>query len=162
MSDALAFYRLFEKSPGDFAAYGAVADALDEDGWNSLAHAFRWMALRQKHPHKRSNYRGWHSQKGRKVPGKHRWAWYSEAGRKWNIAEPIIDPDVCRLPPLLIMSAEQKVFASHQAAVMWLAARLSDIGATYLAQPRDPLAAGQPLITVLREPPEVPLGEEEL
>lgn len=54
----------------------AYADILEEEeGADALAHAYRWMAGRGKHPHHRTHYRH-PDQALRKVPEAYSWAWW--------------------------------------------------------------------------------------
>lgn len=131
--DRDALYRLFEESPGDLAAYGAMADRLDELGYASLAHAYRWMGRRGKWPHKRTHYVGDLHQ--RKVPARYRWAWYAQdlfresgagGGKEVDGVLPGSRLKYHSLSPLLL-SGDQSVHPSHQAAVMALARWLQDL-----------------------------------
>lgn len=135
--DRDALYKLFEDSPGDLAAYGGMADRLDELGYASLAYAYRWMQRRGKWPHKRTHYVGDLHQ--RKVPARFRWAWYAEdvqregrgpSGREVAGVLPGSRHKWHSLPPLLL-PGEQKVYASHQAAVMDLAKWLDRLRDAY-------------------------------
>lgn len=56
--DRDAMYAAFEESPGDLAAYGAMADLLDDLGYASVGYAYRWMQRRGVWPHKRTHYVG--------------------------------------------------------------------------------------------------------
>ncbi len=137
-----AMYALFENSPGDTAAYGAMGDELDELGYAQLAHAFRWMARRGIWPHKRERYKGG-SVPGRKVSRQHRWAWYETGwNHDGNRLVPGVYPDaklIHHALPHLLMTGTQKVFPSHQAAVMWLAERLQKLRAIYeVDEPKTP------------------------
>lgn len=123
-----ALYKLFEESPGDLACYGAMADRLDELGYHSLAYAYRWMQRRGKWPHKRTHYVGDLHQ--RAVPKRFRWAWYADATRPNGREVPGVLPGGTlkfhTLSPLLL-PGPQKVYASHQAAVMDLAKWLQEL-----------------------------------
>lgn len=131
-ADRDAMYKAFEESPGDFAGYGAMADLLDELGYAALAHAFRWMYRRQKFPHKRTHYVGDLHQK--KVPARFRWAWYGETNVRMGKEVPGVLPgsrfDRHSLP-LLVIPASQRVYASHQVAVMELAKWLARLKSAY-------------------------------
>lgn len=128
-----AMYAAFEGSPGDLAGYGAMADLLDADGWAKLSHSFRWMCFRGIWPHKRHHYCTLPSGRpGRAVPKKFRWAWYAEKSWQPDIkfALPHTQRKLHALPDLLI-SGDQKVFETHQQAVMFLADGLALLGQTY-------------------------------
>lgn len=134
-SQRAAFYKLFEESPGDLAAYGAMADLLDEDGWNKLAHAFRWMSKRGKFPHKRERYCGRSTgTPGRRVPKAHQWAWYRRplypGDKTVSGVLPKADRETHSLPMLLLFG-DQKICGSHQEAVMFLAHQLDNLKNTY-------------------------------
>ncbi len=173
ISDRDAMYAGFEKSPGDFAGYGAMADLLDELGYAKLAHAFRWMAMRGKFPHKRERYMGRYTA-GRRVPDAHRWAWYAlpsygDVEQSHTGVQPAAPLKTHGLP--YILSPGQKVFKTHQAAVMWLAERLAKLGDVYNAHPPKQPGLNSDLSlaldTVIRHPPAVEglaeaLGEEGL
>ena len=155
-SDRDIMYELFEQSPGDLTAYGAIADLLDADGYQRLAHAFRWMSLRGVWPHKREYYnvcrRGF-SCRGRKVPARHRWAWYglSELCVPNTIIWGVCPQEkmILHALPKVILSEKQTVFRSHQSAVMWLADRLDALlAACSVNLPKKP---GLPLIDVLTD-----------
>lgn len=156
-------YKMFEDSPGDLAAYGAIADDLDADGWSKLAHAFRWMWKRGVYPHKRTEY-GNARGKLRVVPKSFRWAWYTAVRSERNLDQPhdkVYPKTPVRLHalPWLLLPAEQKVFATHQAAVMFLAEQLAKVGEVYCADPPGP--RGLPLYDVIdtggiRVPPPTP------
>lgn len=124
-TDRDAMYAYCESAPGDLAMYGALADELDSLGYPVLAHAFRWMAFRGKWPHKRERYTASYGY-GRTVPKNHRWAWYIESSIRHETPIKIHN----RVPlkrhslPRLLLNGEQKVFATHQQAVMFLAAQL--------------------------------------
>lgn len=125
--DLVAFFRRFEDNPGDLTGYGACADLLDESGYCILAHGYRWMCHRAVWPHKRDFYAvpnrvpGGHN-KGRRVPKNHRWAFYRESwdGQKQTGVFPIVAVRHHALP-WKIMTGDQKVFQTHQQAVMNLA-----------------------------------------
>jgi hypothetical protein len=151
-----ALYAHCEQSPGDLACYGAVADELDGLGYAALGHAFRWMHKRRVWPHKRERYatRGtFPPAPTRAVPAKFKWAWYSEPwprGRSLSSKTvgvwPVAERRTHALPPLLLVG-EQLVFGTHQAAVMYLADRLTKLNAVYSCEPPKP--PGLPLIDVL-------------
>ena len=143
-ADRDAFHKLFEGAPDDpFAAYGAMADLMDEIGYASLAHAYRWMMHRGKRPHKRTHYVGDLHEK--KVPEKFRWAWYAQDEfRESSLGGLKEVPNVLpgsrlryhSLPPLLLPGT-QKVYPSHAAAVMDLAKWLQCLKDTHdLAPPK--------------------------
>lgn len=135
--DRDAMYAAFEAEPCDLAGYGAMADHLDELGYEALGYAFRWMQRRGKWPHKRTHYSQHKAsmtvlEQGRKVPGRFRWAWY--AADEWKVdvkgiwpAAPLILHSLDRL----LLPGEQKVYASHQAAVMDLAEWLKKLRDVY-------------------------------
>lgn len=151
-----ALYAHCEKSPGDLTCYGALADELDALGYPAIAHAFRWMFKRGVFPHNRERYatRGsFPPAPTRSVPAKFRWAWYSEPWPRSRSSSPktvgvwpVADRATHALPPLLLIG-EQLVFASHQAAVMYLADRLAKLHNIYACEPAKP--PGLPLIDVL-------------
>lgn len=134
--DRDAMYRAFEESPGDLAGYGAMADRLDELGYHALAHAYRWMQRRGKWPHRRTQYIDPVTRKpGRKVPKRFRWAWYAEqTWHEWVPAYPESKRSHHHLASLL-MAAEQRVYPSHQAAVMDLAKWLQRLKDCYDLDP---------------------------
>ncbi len=145
-SDRDALYAFCEQSPGDLASYGALADELDALGFASIAHAFRWMCFRGVYPHKRERYASMGTQfrPGRKVPKRFRWAWYSP---HWDVKSEVVEvlgvlPRGKRIRhalPYLLMIGEQKVFPSHQAAVMFLASQLTRLRETYeVSAPKKP------------------------
>lgn len=141
-ADRDTLYRQFENGDISFAAYGGMADILAETGWSSLALAFRWMCSRQRMPHCRMNYGssgGGHVTKGRKVPKAYRWAWYcgdrNGGGKILQSIYPRVEPIPHMLPPDL-MHSDQHVFASHQAAVMYLAKALGRLAS--LVDPAPP------------------------
>lgn len=70
---------------GDYAAFGALADLLDEDGLATLAAAYRWCWLKRKRPVDRV------TPKSRLV--RKRWAWY-RLGAKTLVPKGI-DRDLC-------------------------------------------------------------------
>ena len=132
-ADRDIMYRQFEAEPGDLVAYGAMADLQDEMGYAELAHAFRWMSRRGRWPHKRMNYVD-HTGLGcgRKVSKAHRWAWYVETyveARMHNIY-PLVWKKHHALSRL-VLRADQKVYPSHQAAVMGLAKLLQALKDVY-------------------------------
>lgn len=139
--DRDAMYRHFEAHPGDLAGYGAMADKLDEIGYPKLAHAFRWMSHRGVWPHKRKFYtRG--VSPGRKVPAKFGWAWYSKHGNENSTLDTVNTRSVGprslhknHALASLVMVGDQKVFASHQQAVMWLAGQLDRLQRDYSVYP---------------------------
>lgn len=140
-----AMYALFEDRPGDLAAYGAMADEMDDLGYAMIGHAFRWMCRRGKFPHQRTHYTAYTSRsfgsglQGRKVPGRYRWAWYTRDVADKNVSG--IWPIVPREPhslPSLVMSGEQRVYTSHQAAVMDLAKWLQRLRDAYDVEPPKP------------------------
>lgn len=154
MNDRDTLYALFEQSPGDLVAYGAMADLLEADGWSTLTHAFRWMWKRGKYPHKRTYYCANHTRnttrgiQGRRVPESARWAWYAE--RSWQPELKKTFPFAQREPHALnylLLAGEQRTFATHQQAVMYLASMLANLGNVYnIEPPREP---GLPLSEVL-------------
>lgn len=134
-----ALYKFCEQSPGDSVCYQAIADLLQEGGWRSLSHAFFWMAKRNRFPHKRANYCGQGWVQGRKVPQASRWAWYSKAAfpnQPITGVLPKADRNLHWLPHLLLRGP-QKVFLSHQAAVMFLAAQLQILKNEYDLEPHE-------------------------
>ncbi len=168
--DRDAMYALFEQQPGDLAAYGAMGDELDSLGYASLAHAFRWMCFRGAFPHCRTHYAMYagvgnfsraNVVQSRRCPAKFRWAWYSYRTVYPHTVAPGYPKSLMSnhmLPLLLIGTCPQKLFASHQAAVMFLAERLGKLNEVYAVNP--PQKPGLPLIEVLspgvagfREPP---------
>lgn len=131
--DRDALFKVFEETPGDLAAYGAMADRLDELGYASLAHAYRWMQRRGKWPHKRTHYVS--DLLMRKVPARFRWAWYAQdlfrekqAGGAKEVSGVLPGSRLAyhSLSPLLL-SGKQSVHPSHQSAVMALARWLQDL-----------------------------------
>lgn len=122
----------FEETPGDLAGYGVVADRFDELGYASIAHAFRWMHRRGIWPHKRLFYVTSPGQ--RKVPPKNRWAWYDEFHDPPRLL-PVPATYASHRLPALVAYAPQMLFASHQAAVMLLASRLSVLKSAYETDP---------------------------
>jgi hypothetical protein len=140
--DREAFYKSFEQTPGDLSAYGAFADFLDEEGWHKLAHAFRWMCKRGIWPHMRTNYVSANPRSdkrfGRKVPKSARWAWYRGSSWRGDLLVTTVFPPAPRqvhgLPPLVLFG-EQKIFPTHQAAVMWLACALDVLRQDYDVEP---------------------------
>jgi hypothetical protein len=135
--DRDALYKLFEKSPGDLAAYGGMADRLDELGYASLAHAYRWMWKRGKWPHKRERYATPGGRvPGRSVPAPFRWGWYSEKTGGSTIRD--VYPSVPREPhglPRVLLFAPHKYYPSHAAAVMDLATWLQRLKSTHDLEP---------------------------
>lgn len=136
-ADRDAFHKQFEEAPGDLTAYGAMGDLMDELGYPTLAHAYRWMGRRGVFPHRRTHYVGDSHQ--RKVPKSFRWAWYS--GRVM-LTERSEVPNVLpgsRLKwhslPALVMSGDQRVYPSHAAAVMDLAKWLARLKEAYDIEP---------------------------
>ncbi len=162
-----AMYAAFEKSPGDLAGYGAMADELTDLGYESIAHAFRWMSRRRVWPHKRTHYSSG-VRPGRKVPERFRWAWYESwmyvAHRNISMVPGVL-PAARRvdhsLPPL-VMTGTQKVFPSHQAAVMWLAGQLAQLKATWDVDDPKQVMIGEPgpQLFDLRQPPIMAHGDE--
>lgn len=136
-ADVAAMYRRFEDEPGDRTAYGVTADMLDDCGWDSLAHAFRWMCGRGKWPHRRE----WYALGGgatKKVPAKYRFAWYREglttSTTTGGIALPKSEFASHALPPLVIPGG-QMLYPSHQAAVMALAKWLQELRDAIAVEP---------------------------
>lgn len=137
-ADRDAFHKLFETAPDDpFTAYGAMGDLMDETGYASLAHAYRWMMRRQKRPHCRTHYVG--DSHHKKVPARFRWAWYAE-GNWPDRGGPGLREVPGVLPgsrinyhslPSLVMSGDQRVYPSHAAAVMDLAKWLQRLKDAY-------------------------------
>jgi hypothetical protein len=85
--DRDALYAHCEANPGDLACYGALADELDDLGYASIAHAYRWMSRRGIYPHLRLNYgvrRDRVVYKGRKVPARFRWGWHGQRERLYG------------------------------------------------------------------------------
>lgn len=161
-ADRDAMYAAFERHPGDAAGYGAMADELDALGYANLAHAFRWMMCRQKWPHKRDAYVLYSGARGRKVSKNHRWAWYADTVRSKCVSGVLpIGTYANHGLPWLLLPFKQKVFASHQEAVMWLAAQLATLRNVYVLELKP---AGLPLIDVLKDeirtPPLLKLDEE--
>lgn len=121
-----SLYRQLEESPGLFDTYGILADRLEELGYLSLAHAYRWCWKRQKSPHKRMNYAAYGMglyHKGRKVPSNFRWGWYSvsvEASFHIPNVWPVVDIFPHILPSLL-MPSKHCFFPTHTAAMFQLA-----------------------------------------
>jgi hypothetical protein len=143
--DLQAFFKSFEDTPGELTAYGAAADLLDEVGYAKLAHAYRWMSFRALWPHKRMWYGTRSSlgnihRQGRAVPAAYRWGWYGQAERAYdqNIIWSVfpVEPLKYHALPTLLMAFPQKLFPSHQAAVMWLSDRLHSIKSVYAADPK--------------------------
>lgn len=149
-----AMYAAFELAPGDFAGYGAMGDELESLGYPRLAHAFRWMWKRERFPHRRSHFCDRLSRQGRKVPQKWAWAWYNPLPRfgRWTATSvwPGVLPKAVGFAntlPRELLRRPQALFPSHQAAVMWLADRLSELRAVCEIEP--PRPAGLPLIQTL-------------
>jgi hypothetical protein len=139
--DRDALYAAFEQSPGDLAGYGAMADLLDDDGWCAIGHAFRWMQRRRKWPHRRERYFDSRGRTGRAVQAMHRWAWYGlphygDIDQSVTAVYPHAPLKFHGLPTILLAS-RQRVYASHQAAVMGLAKWLTRLREVYeLDEPR--------------------------
>lgn len=137
-ADRDAMYAAFELHPGDLAGYGAMADELDVLGYSSTAHAFRWMCFRGVWPHKRTHYVNRYSQ--RKVPKSYVWAWYAPYWDAKNLTATVPDllPTskwVYHALPHLLISGDQKVFRTHQIAVMYLANSLRLLRDVYSVSP---------------------------
>lgn len=128
-----AMYRAFEEAPGDLAGYGAMADRLDELGYPALAHAYRWMQRRGKWPHKRTHYADPSGRPCRRVPGRFRWAWYEGADAPRGAVGGVFPaaPRATHALSPLLLPGRQKVYASHQAAVMDLAKWLRELKDVY-------------------------------
>lgn len=134
--DRDAMLRLFEEEPGDLAAYGVMADRMDELGYANIAHAYRWMSLRGKYPHRRERYCSFSGRSGRKVPDQFRWAWYEESPHRTQTAGSLpVSPLALHSLPRLVIPGEQKVFGSHAAAVMALAGWLKRLRDAYDVEP---------------------------
>lgn len=122
--DLTAMYAVIEADPSELSAYGGIADMLEELGYASLPHAYRWCMRRGRFPHMRMRYAA-RGVPGRQVPQKFRWAWYIEPVR-WGSDYLIrgtwpMSKRVHHGLPALLIRGEQKVYPSHSAAMMDLA-----------------------------------------
>lgn len=112
--------------PGEPAHKLAMADLLLEEGADALAHAYRWMAARRKHPHHRTHYRLW-SPEGetlRRVPADYSWAWWPPTvPDRVKSRERVYD--VNKLPRLAFLATgrnrDRHLFGSFEEAVLALA-----------------------------------------
>ncbi len=138
-ADRDALYALFEREPGDAAAYGAMGDLMDELGYAKRAHAYRWMARRRKWPHLRTNYAnvtgglGYSVVKARKCPAKFRFAWYMETYGSAEAPAPgwPKSPIGNHWLPSILIPKEQHLYPSHAAAVEDLAKWLHKLRAAW-------------------------------
>lgn len=150
-ADLVAMYKAIEVDPSDLTAYGAIADLLQELGYESLPHAYRWCQRRGKWLHRRTHYARatgpWYSiVQGRRCPLKFRWAWYVESPvpTSSRLAELVPAPGWPKsllkyhdLPSLLI-PGDQKVYPTHGAAMGDLAKWLEKLRECYeLDEPKE-------------------------
>lgn len=141
-NDELAMLILgIESEPEEWTRYGVLADKYDERGADLIAHAYRWMMRRQKRPHRRSHYsvrgqiRGFGTiTQGRAVPTAFRWGWYSATSvvQKVSGIYPVTDP-LSHSLPWMLLTGDQKLYATHHAAAQDLALWLMRLRDTYSA-----------------------------
>lgn len=132
-----ALFAHFESAPGDFAAYGVAADRLDELGVPELAHAFRWMWVRERFPLKRLHYSSADARVGRRVPAVYQWAWY-RTRRPDEMKVHDVWPRVPRRPhslPRVLLEADHHYFSTHEFAVQHLAGALDQLKNVYAIFP---------------------------
>lgn len=149
-ADRDAMYAAFEVAPGDLTGYLAMSDLLRDDRWEHLAHAFAWMGARRVWPHRRDQYCNRSGLPVRRVPARFRWAWYLEVddSKSGSHVLGVLPRSPARnhmIPTMLIGGVEQRVFPSHQAAVMWLGSRLAKIYDVWALAPRP---KGLPLVEI--------------
>lgn len=112
----------------------AYADILDEEGATALAHAYRWMAARDRHPHRRTHYRTGHP--WRKVPEQYGWAWWPTWAPSHVCSREVIR-DANKLPRLVFLACgagrgrEHLFFGSFEEAVDALAFGLEKMRQDY-------------------------------
>lgn len=124
--------------PDDPARKLILADRLEDGGADALAHAYRWMAARKKHPHERTHYPAKDGETPRRVPAAYRWAWHPDTLPAYRLRADRIPPSAV-LPRLAYLAvgpaSDQRLFPEFDEAVFALALGLEKLRKHHEATP---------------------------